>query len=80
MKIFCKDWHIGENMGDGSGFLLIDYYLKFHSVCLNEEDILLNEKIDNNTFNSVIKEINNLIDTKLDIIEYHHFYPIYLIL
>ena len=39
----------------------------------NEEDILLNEKIDNNTFNSVIKEINNLIDTKLDIIEYQKY-------
>ena len=39
----------------------------------NEEDILLNEKTDNNTFNSVIKEINNLIDTKLDIIEYQKY-------
>ena len=41
-----------------------------------EEDDLLNEKLSTNTFNSVIKELNNLIDTKLDLIEYQKYIDI----
>ena len=39
----------------------------------NEEDNLLKEKCNLDTFNSVIRELNNLIDTKLDLIEYQKF-------
>ena len=42
----------------------------------NEENNLLNEKISTETFNSVIKELNNLIDTKLDIIDYQKYIDI----
>jgi hypothetical protein len=42
----------------------------------NEEDNLLNEKCNLNTFNSVIKELNNLIDSKLDSVEYQKFIDI----
>ena len=42
----------------------------------NEEDNLLNEKCNLDTFNSVIKELNNLIDTKLDAIEYQKYIDI----
>ena len=42
----------------------------------NEEDNLLNEKCNLITFNSVIKEIYNLIDTKLDSIDYQKFIDI----
>ena len=42
----------------------------------NEEDNLLNEKCNLTTFNSVIKELNNLIDSKLDSIEYQKFVDI----
>jgi len=38
-KKFGIDWHIGENMEDENGFLLIDYCLRFHFVYLNVEDI-----------------------------------------
>ena len=42
----------------------------------NEEDNLLNEKCNLDTFNSVIKELNNLIDTKLDTVDYQKFIDI----
>ena len=42
----------------------------------NEEDNLLNEKCNLITFNNVIKELNNLIDTKLDSIDYQKFIDI----
>ena len=38
-----------------------------------EQDNLFNEKLNVNTFNSVVKELNNLIDTKLDIIDYQKY-------
>ena len=38
-----------------------------------EQNNLLTEKVSTETFNSVIKELNNLIDTKLDIIDYQLF-------
>ena len=42
----------------------------------NEQNNLLSEKINTETFNSVIKELNNLIDTKLDIIDYQKYIDI----
>ena len=42
----------------------------------NEADNLLNEKCNLNTFNSVIKELNNLIDSKLDSMEYQKYIDI----
>ena len=42
----------------------------------SEEDNLLNEKCNLITFNNVIKELNNLIDTKLDSIDYQKFIDI----
>ena len=42
----------------------------------NEADNLLNEKCDLNIFNSVIKELNNLIDSKLDSMEYQKYIDI----
>jgi len=42
----------------------------------NEADNLLNEKCNLNTFNSVIKEMNNLIDSKLDSMEYQKYIDI----
>ena len=42
----------------------------------NEEDNLLNEKCNLITFNNVIKELNYLIDTKLDSMEYQKFIDI----
>ena len=41
-----------------------------------EQDNLFNEKLNMNTFNSVVKELNNLIDTKLDIIDYKNYHDI----
>ena len=41
-----------------------------------EQNNLLSEKISTETFNSVIKELNNLIDTKLDIIDYQKYIDI----
>ena len=42
----------------------------------NEEDDLLSEKCNLSTFNSVIKELNNLIDSKLDSVEYQKYIDI----
>ena len=41
-----------------------------------EEDNLLSQKLNINSFNSVIKELNKLIDTKLDIIDYQKYIDI----
>ena len=41
-----------------------------------EQNNLLTEKVSTETFNSVIKELNNLIDTKLDIIDYQKYIDI----
>ena len=41
-----------------------------------EEDNLLSQKLDINSFNSVVKELNKLIDTKLDIIDYQKYIDI----
>ena len=41
-----------------------------------EQNNLLTEKVSTETFNSVIKELNNLIDTKLDIIDYQKYMDI----
>ena len=41
-----------------------------------EQDELLNQKLDTNSFNSVVKELNNLLDTKLDLIEYQKYIDI----
>ena len=41
-----------------------------------EEDLLLNEKLNISSFNSVVKELNNLLDSKLDIIEYQKYIDI----
>ena len=41
-----------------------------------EQNDLLNEKLNLSTFNSVVKELNNLIDTKLDIIDYQKYVDI----
>ena len=49
---------------------LINIYTK------KELDPLLNEKLNVSSFNSVIKELNNLLDTKLDIIDYQKFIDI----
>ena len=42
----------------------------------DEEDNLLNEKCNLSIFNSVIKELSNLIDSKLDSVEYQKFIDI----
>ena len=42
----------------------------------NEEDLLLNEKLNISSFNSVVKELNNLLDSKLDLIEYQKYIDI----
>ena len=42
----------------------------------SEEENLLNEKCSLDTFNTVIKELNNAIDSKLDSNEYHKFLDI----
>ena len=41
-----------------------------------EEDNLLSQKLNINSFNSVVKELNKLIDTKLDIIDYQKYIDI----
>ena len=41
-----------------------------------ELDILFNEKCNLNTFNTVIKEINNLLETKISIVEYQKYIDI----
>jgi hypothetical protein len=41
-----------------------------------EQNNLLTEKVSTETFNSVIKELNNLIDTKLDIVDYQKYIDI----
>jgi hypothetical protein len=67
IKIFEENKNTTNNLIEKINTDLSNKYNK------NEEDNLLKEKCNLDTFNSVIRELNNLIDAKLDLIEYQKF-------
>ena len=69
-KIYLENKNETNNIIESINNELLNKYNK------NESDNLLNEKCNLNTFNSVIKELNNLIDTKLDSMEYQKYIDI----
>jgi hypothetical protein len=69
-KIFLENKNEINNIIENINKELLNKYNK------NEADNLLNEKCNLNTFNSVIKELNNLIDSKLDFMEYQKYIDI----
>lgn len=69
-KIFEENKNETNNLLEKINNELLNKYSK------NEEDNLLNEKCNLDTFNSVIRELNNLIDSKLDSVEYQKYIDI----
>ena len=70
VKIFEENKNSTNNILEKINNELMNKYNK------DEEDNLLNQKCNLDNFNSVIREVNNLIDSKVDLVEYQKYIDI----